>query len=94
MALITNGEELGVDGVLDCGLYVASFKKETKNVGVDSIAQAALASYPDLIRSCFGLPANRKLVCGISFGYSDSEHPIHRYRTGRAAGAEVATWIG
>ena len=93
VALITSEEELGVYGALDCGLYVANFMLAARNFGVDSIAQAALASYPDLIRSRFGLPANRKLVCGISFGYADSEHPIHRYRTERAAGAEVATWF-
>ncbi|HKQ24391.1 MAG TPA: nitroreductase [Burkholderiales bacterium] len=93
VALITTEEELGVYGALDCGLYVANFMLAAKHFGVDSIAQAALASYPDLIRSHFGLPTNRKLVCGISFGYADSEHPIHRYRTDRAAGVEVATWI-
>jgi len=93
VALITTEEELGVYGVLDCGLYVANFMLAAKNFGVDSIAQAALASYPDLIRSRFGLPANRKLVCGISFGYADAEHPIHQYRTERTPVAEVATWF-
>ena len=93
VALITTEEELGIYGAVDCGLYVANFMLAAKNSGVDSIAQAALASYPDLIRSRFGLPANRKLVCGISFGYADAEHPIHQYRTGRAPVAEVATWF-
>jgi nitroreductase len=68
VALITTEEELGVYGALDCGLYVANFMLAARNFGVDSIAQAALASYPDLIRSRFGLSSNRKLVCGISFG--------------------------
>ena len=93
VALITTEEELGVYGALDCGLYVANFMLAAKNFGVDSIAQAALASYPDLIRSRFGLPANRKLVCGISFGYADAEHPIHQYRTERAPLGEVAAWV-
>jgi nitroreductase len=93
VALITTEEELGVYGAVDCGLYVANFMLAAKNFGVDSIAQAALASYPDLIRSRFVLPANRKLVCGISFGYADAEHPIHQYRTERAPIAEVATWF-
>ena len=93
VALITTEEELGVYGVLDCGLYVANFMLAAKNFGVDSIAQAALASYPDLIRSRFGLAANRKLVCGISFGFADAGHRIHDYRTQRASVAEVATWI-
>jgi len=93
VALITTEEELGVYGAVDCGLYVANFMLAGKNFGVDSIAQAALASYPDLIRGRFGLAANRKLVCGISFGYADAGHPIHQYRTERAPFAEVATWF-
>jgi nitroreductase len=93
VALITTEEELGVYGAVDCGLYVGNFMLAAKNFGVDSIAQAALASYPDLIRSRFGLPANRKLVCGISFGYSDAEHPIHQYRTERAPVADTAIWF-
>ena len=55
-----------------------------RSLGVDSIAQAALASYPEFIRQHFGLPGNRKLVCGISFGYADDAHPINQYRTERA----------
>ena len=93
VALITTEEDLGIYGAVDCGLYVANFMLAAKNVGVDSIAQAALASYPDLIRSRFGLAATRKLVCGISFGFADAGHRIHDYRTQRASAAEVATWI-
>lgn len=91
VALITTEEELGVYGAVDCGLYVANFMLAARNFGVDSIAQAALASYPDLIRSRFSLPPNRKLLCGISFGYADAEHPIHQYRTERVPVAEVVT---
>ncbi|MEK6211262.1 MAG: nitroreductase family protein [Pseudomonadota bacterium] len=93
VALITTEEELGVYGAVDCGLYVANFMLAAKNFGVDSIAQAALASYPDLIRSRFGLPANRKLVCGISFGYGDAKHPINGYRTERSPVGEAVTFV-
>ncbi|HWH49739.1 MAG TPA: nitroreductase [Burkholderiales bacterium] len=93
VALITTEEDLGVYGAVDCGLYVANFMLAAKNFGVDSIAQAALASYPDFIRSRFDLPSNRKLVCGISFGYADADHPIHRYRTERSSLGEAVKFI-
>jgi nitroreductase len=89
LALITTEEDLGVYGAIDCGLYVAHFLLAAKNIGVDAIAQAALASYPGLVRRQFSLPATRKLVCGIAFGYADAGHPIHGYRTERAGLAEV-----
>ncbi len=63
-----------------------------RDSGVDTIAQAALASYPDLIRELLQLPPERKVVCGISFGYADSGHAIHSYRTERAPVASAVTF--
>jgi nitroreductase len=93
VALITTDEELGVYGAVDCGLYVSNFMLAAQNLGVASIAQAALASYPDFIRAYFGLAQNRKFVCGISFGYADTMHPINTYRTARATEQEAVTWV-
>ena len=93
VALITTEDELGVYGAVDCGLYVSNFMLAAQNLGVASIAQAALASYPDFIRNYFKLPLNRKFVCGISFGYADASHPINAYRTARAAEHESVTWV-
>ncbi len=93
VALITTEEELGIYGAVDCGLYVSNFLLAAQNLGVASIAQAALASYPDFIRGHFGLPPNRKFVCGISFGYADPGHPINAYRTTRVTEVESTTWI-
>lgn len=85
LALVTSEANLGVYGAVDCGLYVSNFMLAAGNLGVSTIAQAALASYPDFIRAYFDLPANRKMVCGIAFGYEDASHPINGYRTARAA---------
>lgn len=84
LALVTTEADLGVYGAVDCGVYVAHFMLAATSLGVASIAQAALASYPDFIREYFGLPASRRLVCGIAFGYEDAGHPINAYRTVRA----------
>lgn len=93
VAILTTDEKLGVYGMLDCGLYAQSFMLAARDSGVDTIAQAALASYPDLIRAHFSLAADRKVVCGISFGYADLADRIHRYRTERAAVREVVRFV-
>ena len=92
VALLTTEAALGFWGGVDCGLYINSFMLAARSLGVDSIAQAALASYPDFVREYFGLPENRKLVCGISFGYADAGHPINQYRTERENIAGVVRW--
>ncbi len=91
---ITTPESLGVYGAIDCGLYVSSFILAAREHGIDSIPQAALASYPDWLRAYFQLPAQRKFVCGIAFGYGDTAHPVNNTRTERADIAGVVDWRG
>ena len=91
--IVTTDEALGVYGVLDCGAWVNNFMLAAKSLGVASIAQAALGAHPDFVRAHFGLPADRLVVCGMSFGYEDAAHPVNRFRTARAAVGSVVTWV-
>ena len=93
VAILTTDESLGAYGMLDCGLYIQTFMLAARSLGIDSIAQAALASYPAFIRQFFDLPSDRKLVCGISFGYADEAHAIHSYRTERASLDGVVRYV-
>ena len=93
VAIVTTADALGAYGMLDCGLYVQTFMLGARSLGVDCIAQAALASYPQLLRELLGLPGDRKVVCGVSFGYADASHPIHSYRTERAALSEAVRFV-
>lgn len=93
VAIVTTAEALGAYGMLDCGLYVQTFMLAARSLGVDCIAQAALASYPQFLRQFLGLPPDRKVVCGVSFGYADAEHPIHSYRTERAGLNEIVRFV-
>jgi nitroreductase len=93
VAIVTTDEALGVYGAIDCGAYVANFLLAAESLGVAAIAQAALAAYPDLIRAHFDLGEDRRVVCGISFGWEDAGHPANAYRTSRAALADAVTWV-
>ena len=90
--IVTTDEALGVYGVLDCGAWVNNFMLAAGAAGVASIAQAALAAYPQPLREFFGIGEDRRIVCGISFGYEDMQHPANRFRTRRAGKEEVAAW--
>lgn len=84
VAIITSDEKLTTYGAVDCGGYVASFMLAATSLGVATIAQAALASRPQRVRDVLGLPADRLVVCGISFGFADPDHPANQFRTARA----------
>ena len=91
--IVTTDEALGVYGVLDCGAWVNNFMLAARGLGVASIAQAALAAHPKVTREFFGIAEDRRIVCGMSFGYEDGARPVNRFRTSRAAVAEVARWL-
>jgi nitroreductase len=93
VAIVTTDETLGIYGAIDCGAYVSNFALAARAMGVASIAQAALAAYPQFWRDRLGLGPDRKLVCGLSFGYEDPAHPANSFRTSRAPVAQAVTWI-
>ncbi len=40
-----------------------------------------------------GIPKERLVVCGISFGYEDTAHAANSYRTSRAPLEDVVRWV-
>jgi nitroreductase len=94
VAIITTTEPLGVYGAVDCGAYVSNFMLAAQALGIGSIAQAALARRSDVVRDHLKLPDDRRVVCGISFGYARHDDIINSYRTSRAPLAEAVTFIG
>ncbi len=84
VAIITTDAHLGVYGAVDCGGYVATLLNAAHSGGVASVAQAAIAMYSDHVRDFLDLPADRQVLCAVSLGYADLEHPANTFRTSRA----------
>lgn len=93
VAIVHVDEALGPYGAVDCGGLVSNVLLAATAHGVGSVAQAALAMYPDTLRAELGLGDDRRIVCGISFGYPDVDHPSNGYRTSRAPIDEVVDWV-
>lgn len=93
VALVTTEALLGTYGVLDCGAFVNNFMLAARSLGVASIAQAAIAYRSRFLRQWFGIPQDRQVVCGISFGWEDASHPANGFRTHRAPMARVVRWV-
>ena len=90
VAIVTIPQELGTYGAVDAGGFVWSFLLAAQAHGVATTPQAALAMHSKFIRGYFDIPDERRMVCGISFGYADEAHPVNSYRTNRAAVDEIA----
>ena len=79
-------------GAVDCGAYVGNFMLAAHSLGVGSIAQAALAAYPSVLREVLGIGEDRTVVCALSFGRADTAHPANGFRTTRAAVGDNVIW--
>ena len=93
VAIVHTDEALGVYGAIDCGAYVGNFMLAAQALGLGTIPQAALARHSGLIRRHFNLAGDRRVVCGISFGYADHAHKVNSYRTSRASVADTVTFV-
>lgn len=89
VAIISTPHDLGTYGAVDCGAYVSTLLTAAQSLGVATIAQAAIAMYSDFVREYLDLPVDRDIVCAVSFGYADDEHPANGFRTERSAVSEV-----
>ncbi|MFY2825786.1 nitroreductase [Ruegeria sp. MALMAid1280] len=93
-AIITSPKELGAYGALDCGGFVTAFSLAAQALGVATIPQAAVATYSPFLRRYFDIPDDRMILCAISFGYADKDHPANGFRTDRADLSEIVEWLG
>lgn len=93
-AIVSSPAELGAYGAMDSGGFVAAFTVAAQAAGVASIPQAAVASFAPFLHEHFDIPQDRLILCAISFGYADPDHPANGFRTQRAEVADVIDWRG
>lgn len=92
VAVITSDRALGPYGVLDVGGFVTAFCLAAEAAGVASIPQAAPAGFSGQLRRFFNIPQERIVVCCVSFGLRDENHPSNQFRSNRAKLDEIVDW--
>ncbi len=93
LAVVTTEKPLGLYGAVDCGLWINAFLLAAASLGVATIAQAAIATCSPYLRERYDIADDRQVLCGISFGYEDPDHPANGFRTERADVGDVATFV-
>ncbi len=88
-AILTSTRELGAYGALDSGGFLMAFCLATQALGLATVPQAAVAFHSDVVREVLEIPEDRLILCAITFGYEDPDHPANNFRTERAALNEI-----
>lgn len=75
--------EMQTGSFLDIGMFVQNLMLVAQDMGLATCPQAALAEYPEQIKSILDYPADNILVCGMALGYEDTSAAVNQYRTVR-----------
>ncbi|MFL4472066.1 nitroreductase [Tateyamaria armeniaca] len=92
VAIVTAPKALGPYGAMDTGGFVTAFCLAAQALGVASIPQAAIAAQALFVRNHFDIPEDAMILCAISFGYADPNHPANNLRTARAEVEDIVDW--
>jgi nitroreductase len=82
--IVTIGRDMEHGSWIDIGAFVQTFMIAARGLGLHTCAQAAFSNYGDLVRTTLDIPATEVIVCGISIGHADLDHPANSTRTPRA----------
>jgi len=82
--MFTMHETMSYGGWMDLGLYMANIMTLAREHGLHTCPQAAWREFETVIHAHLELPAEQKVIVGMSLGYEDTRHVINELRTDRA----------
>ncbi|MBT3890912.1 MAG: nitroreductase [Planctomycetaceae bacterium] len=77
---------------VDMGMFIQNIMLAARGHGLESCPQAALAEYPDIVRSHLSITDKQSLICGIALGYCNTTAPVNQYRTEREPVDSFTSW--
>lgn len=89
---IFKDEGCGEWSTMDIGGFTQSISLAAQAYGLGTCMQASLSYYPDVVRSALSIPANKKLLVGISIGVPDFDAPLNAYQSTRIELDEFVRW--
>lgn len=78
--------------LFDLGLFAQTLMLAAQAKGIGTVPQGFATDYAQQIKEYLGIPADKRLVLGISLGYADMAAPVNSYRTERSPVDEIATF--
>lgn len=83
---------MGYWPALDLGIFLGTLMVVLREEGLECIAQAALAAYPDLVRQELNLESRWQVAAGMSIGYGNMAHPQSSFISPRAEFSEMVSF--
>ncbi|KMO39603.1 nitroreductase [Methylobacterium variabile] len=68
---------------LDYGMFLQTLMIAARARNLDTCPQAAIASYPGVVRAQLGIAESEMVVCGMALGFADPDEPVNALRAER-----------
>lgn len=78
---------------LDYGMFLQTIMLAARARGLHTCPQAAIASYPDIVRRELRLGHEWVVVCGMAMGYADPDAVVNTFQPPRVALEDYATFL-
>lgn len=75
------------------GMFMQTVMLLAVEEGLHTCPQEAWSAFNRTIADFLGLPEEQMLYCGMAIGYADLDHPVNRWRTGRAPVEDFARFL-
>lgn len=89
LALFCVPDWAGERELADCGQAMQSLMFALTAAGLGSCPQGAAGGYAATTHRILGIPADQRILAGISFGYADPDHPSAGVKPPRASVEEM-----
>jgi nitroreductase len=78
---------------LDYGMFLQTIMLAARAKGLHTCAEAAIASYPDIVRRELGITADWIVICGMAMGYADPAALVNTFQPPRIELDEYAVFL-
>ena len=86
--------ELGPWSILDAGIFIQTIMLAAVGHGLSTCPMAMVGRYPDVLRELLGIPATKRILCGLAMGYAEEDAPVNQFRSDRLPLDEFVLWCG
>lgn len=91
--IFTLDRQLEKGSWLDTGMFIQSIMIAARQFGLETIPQAALANYHEVLRARLGIPDDEIVICGMGIGYPDTSAKVNSFTTEREPLENFVTWV-
>ena len=78
---------------LDYGMFLQTLMLAARARGLHTCAEAAIASYPDIVRRELNITRDWIVICGMAMGYADPDAIVNTFQPPRIALEEYAVFL-